>query len=206
MGRYVYNKAVDLYRATGTVNCFSYRDQLVTYKSRDGTVNPNVSDWEKKIPKEIRGGAIRDFAKAHKICVKKLQKGTLSHFKMKFKRKRGNGDSIVLAKSQTSLEPGYIKTYEGLQLFPGKRTAKKWFGSAQKLREAWNKSSDLRLVHRYGRFYVDFPIKVEKRRANGVGEVALDPGIRCFQTGYSDREWFSLDERRKTKGFNKAVA
>ena len=66
--RYVYNKVLASINNGEKINSFELRNKYVTSKTRDGQNNPLIKEWEKKIPKDIRNGAIRDLVKNYKVC------------------------------------------------------------------------------------------------------------------------------------------
>lgn len=159
----------------------------------------------------LRKGGLNDLSKGLKECLKRQKEGSLDHFELQFKRKRDKKASIVINKLAPQLKENGIILFQKLLpvLFKvGKGTRKKWFGPERKLEKAWNRRYDVRLVTDGYKYWLNFPVytkHVKQSEREEKGQIALDPGTRCFQTCYSEREvafchekkWERVKELRK---------
>ena len=202
--RKVYNKALNhIENENGgkMKSVYSLRDQFVTRKTRDGIINENIEEWQYETPKDIRAGAIRDLHKNFTNNFKKLEKCGITRFKMRFKCKREMHQSIEIPKTAISVIGNKIYVYKTILKTPftiGKRTKKKWFGEDNKLLNEWNKETDVRLVCDKYNFFLSFPIKKRKEKTklrHGGEMIALDPGLRTFQMGFSEKECIEFKRR-----------
>ena len=134
-------------------------------------------EWLSETPKEIRATAIKDLANGYKNNFKKGER-----FQMRF-RKRDAIQSIGMPKSAIHIADNKLKFYDVEDIRLGKRTGKKIPKIDHDCRIRWN-----------GRhFDLIVPIKAQERTEEAYGVVALDPGLRKFQTCFSQRECFSVN-------------
>jgi transposase len=122
--RYVYNKCLAKIRQGEQKNFKYLRNKYVTLKSRvkpdskkrkidfdeesdneekdldsedekEYTINPEISEWEAKIPKDIRAEAIRDLIKNYKTAFANLKNNNIDGFHMSFCRKKDAPSMMV---------------------------------------------------------------------------------------------------------------
>jgi len=132
-----------------------------------------VNVWVKKTPYDIRDEALRDLLKAFKTSFSKGEQ-----FKMKFKSKKNNSDSIVISK----------KYYKSSGIFFPRFFGKEPIRSFEKLPEQL--ACDSRLIkNNLGEFYLCIPEKTRILKVDNQNLdkriIALDPGIRTFISGFS---------------------
>ena len=202
--RYVYNKGIKEIKNQEKPfpGFYSLRDKLITAKYEDGTINKTLMDWEKEVPKTIRMESLRDACKNFSNNVKKVKEKEIKSFDLKFKsRKRDKFASIVINKESVKIRGNQIFLFKNSLKEPigkiGKRSLKKWFNDDQKLLNSWGRNSDVRLVTDSKTFWLNFPIKSKQVENHGKGIIALDPGVRSFQVGFSEREIVEFNDRRK---------
>ena len=157
-----------------------------------GHDKPFLHDWEFETPKDIRASAIQEFTIALKTNKQKVWKGDIPYFKMSYKsKKKKSTESIAIPKTSIKFKNGKVFVYStflkgGIRL--GKKKGRKYKNVVE---------MDSRLTYDGHDFYLLLPrnIKVqEKTEKNKI--VALDPGVRTFQTGFSEDEVFKGDIRR----------
>jgi putative transposase len=176
----VYNKTLHAVKTKkDRLNAYELRNKYVTAKN-----NPEIQSWELNTPKDIRAGAIRDLEKNFKSALSLLKTGHIRHFKMSYCRKKDT-PSIEIPKSALkwdsekrtiSMYPSYMK--EPLKI--SKRQNKK---------DKTVLDFDCRLMEKDNQWYLVVPIKVKNKKKNPDHEnCALDPGVRTFQTIYSQNE------------------
>jgi len=160
--RYVYNQTVEYLRQPETLaNWFGIKTEIIA----------GLQDWANPVPYQIKSIAVRDACIAVKNAKMKCkQTGQIQN--VKFKSKREQRDSAFVPKSAVK-ESSFYTTLLG-----------KTMRTAEPLPEALY---DCRLTCENGKFWLCVPV----RKANLVSEnqrygaVALDPGVRTFQTFYS---------------------
>ena len=132
-----------------------------------------LPDWASKVPYQIKSIAIRDACLAVKAAKRKFQ--VIRRFQeVKFKSRKRRIDSVFIPKS--ALGPrGIYHTVLG----------------SMKMTEALpHNPQDSRLKYEYGRWFLIVPHQVPKTPAENQSEiVALDPGVRTFQTWYSSNSY-----------------
>ena len=161
---------------------------FVTRKSRDGVINPNIQDWELETPKDIRNGAIRDLKKAFTSAFSNLRNGNIQTFKMGYKRKK-TYPSVEIPRSAIKLENGFCMIYPKYKLGKIKMSKR----DKQVALEY-----DCRLAFQNDEWYLVVPFKKlvsTKKPENGI--MSLDPGVRTFQTGYSEKEATKIQHNRE---------
>ncbi len=130
-----------------------------------------LPDWAKPVPYQIKSIAVKDACTVVKNAKMKCKK-TGQFQDVKFKSRREQRDSAFVPKSAVK-ESSFYTTLIG-----------KTMKTAEPLPEVLY---DCRLTYENGKFWLCVPV----RKANSVpenqryGAVALDPGVRTFQTFYS---------------------
>ena len=199
--RFVYNRAVaysknptssidldTLFNKNHTLNFFTMRNIFVTEKGSETSLN----DWEFNTPKDVRAGAIKEFTTQLKTNIQKVKKKTILSFNMNFKsRKRKTTECVALPKSCIKFKDGKVSIYstfvkEKIKL--GKRHGKRY----PKPTEV---ETDVKLMYDGRDFFLLIPrkINVKDKGEDEKKIVALDPGVRVFQTGFSESECFEAN-------------
>jgi IS605 OrfB family transposase len=197
--RYVYNKGLEaIQKRDHSGNFYQLRDQLVTSKvinksTGEKVTNPEVKEWELETPKNIRAEALHDLSKNLINNKKRTKEGKINHFKLKYRSKK-KPCSIGINKEALKIKGREIYLFKRVLKLPvmsGKRTIKKWFSNGQ-LEKVWNYQTDVRLHYDGVNFFLHFPIYRDAHNPRSVRKeeemIALDPGLRTFQTGYSEGE------------------
>lgn len=182
--RYVYNRTLDATKKGEKMNFFELRNKYVTAKN-----NPNIQDWEKITPKDIRAGAIRDMVKNFKTAMSNLKNKNITHFKLRF-QSRKKPSSIEIPKSAIKIKdnllfmfPTFIK--DGIKL------------SKDKSLKNIKIEHDCRLKNDRGRWYLYIPIKTQMDTVIPPNNMcSLDPGIRKFQTLYSEEQTVKFETNK----------
>ena len=192
--RFVYNRAVEysknpnssenldiLFNKSHCFNFITMRNIFVTEKGSENSLNK----WEFNTPKDIRAGAVAEMTTRLSQNVSALKSGRIQRFNMHFKSKRDSA-SISIAKPSIKFEGGKVSIYSRYlkPLKLGKRYGKKCKYSSVI-------ECDSRMIFDGRYFYILIPKKIKvKEKENKNKIVALDPGKRVFQTGFSDTEFF----------------
>lgn len=180
--RFVWNKTLGgvLYQKD-KVNKLSLRNKYVTKITKKTERNPYVQDWELNTPKTIRQQAVFDLYKAYKTCFSQMRTGLITKFNVGFKSKRNKITSIGIEKDGIK----YDKKTKSIRLFPsftgegcniriGKRQSQKQITI----------SKDCRLSYDGSNFFICVPEPYEVTPSSSEKTISLDPGTRCFLTGY----------------------
>jgi len=183
--RYVYNKTVNSIKSGEKVNFYALRNKLVTAK------NNNLPDWELKTPKDVRAGAIRDLVKGFKIAMSNLKKRKISRFSLRYRSKR-NDYSIEIPKSAIKYNNKSFRIYSRfIKTSIRSSNDKKYLADL-------TIDHDCRLKYQGGQWYLFIPYKCKKRMKAPTKEIcALDPGIRKFQTLYSENETVKIEVNKE---------
>ena len=165
VSRYVYNFTVEKLRQHEgkTPNWMSYWKDVIATKL------PEFCD---EVPFQIKKIAVRDAINALKEGKKRVKKGLIPKFELKFRSKKRPIQSCFIPKS----------AIKSSGIYP--RVSDKGLRYAEPLSESL---MDSRLVFRSGKFYIATPFKEKYVVAENQGQyiVSIDPGVRSFHTFYS---------------------
>lgn len=160
--RHTFNKAVEHLKQKGTkANWYEIKTPIIHM----------LPDWAKKVPYQIKSLAIKEACIAVKNAKKKF-KQTGQFQEVKFRSKKKRQDSIFIPKSAMR-ESSFYCTYLGNQIHPSEAIPEVKY--------------DCHATYDCGKFFLCVPvdITIQKPDNQRLGIVALDPGVRTFQTFYS---------------------
>ena len=219
--RYIYNKMVSisknpygeyglewLYERHYYLDFFELRDWHVTRVWNGGRVtNTTLNDWEFNTPKHIRANAIKTFTTALKTNIKKIRKfHSISKFCMRYKSKKNNNQMIggIEKDCIEVVSDGFkmFNTFTDNSIFKVKSRTKK------ELRN-FNIEGDSIITFNGVHYHILIPYnKKTKQKKERHDIIALDPGVRTFQTGYSEKEVLKASSRQELirKLYNKIDA
>ncbi len=211
--RYVYNKVLEkIKKENEKINFFDLRNKYVTSKD-----NPLVEEWETETPKDIRAGAVNDVVNNYKTSFSLLKNRQISGFNMSYQSKKKKEPSIEIPLSAIKATPEKVnRTEEEKEIVKSKIAEKKKVSdtkikvkitkkdggvflyknimktkikiSKRQLREDIIIESDCRLQIKNNNWYLIVPIKKKETKIDQKDEYcALDPGVRSFQTIYSEK-------------------
>lgn len=183
--RWTYNKCIEYYLNKP-------KDVKVTIKSlRNLFVNESSIDdsnkWLLKTGYNIRDEGCRDFMKALKTIFAKMKKNKNFRFKMTFKSKKDNVQSMsVVKKDWRKIKPSNndeIKEGCLAMVFSSKLIMEK-SGYKHLIDDCI--PADSRLIHDRitNKYYLAIPIKFNVNNTNNKGIVSIDPGVRTFASIY----------------------
>lgn len=168
--RWTYNRVVDSIRN----GCARNKKELRAKCVNNDLWKDDKFKWVTKTPYDIRDEAMNDVLKAYKtsIAAKRI------NFVVNFKSKKAKSDSIALL----------AKHWKSSGLFHPTFWGKTPLRSAEPLPEKLNYDCRIQRTN-LGCFYLCIPQPLEHRSENQTpvqpSVIALDPGVRTFQTGYS---------------------
>ena len=173
--RYLINQAIGQVRdghITNLTNAIAMRNHL-RYQDKFLT-EENL--WLKQIPYDTRDGAIRQLCSNFKTAFTQLKNGTIQKFKMNFKSKRSLRKTCSINK--TAFKNGVY--------FPRRIKSRDKVRFAEDV-SRYSEHGTLTIVYEGGKYYTCFPLKRERTtEKTAYGGVALDPGVRTFETFYSE--------------------
>lgn len=178
--RYVYNRALYAVKTKqDPLNAYHLRNKFVTAKN-----NPNIESWELETPKDIRAGAIRDIEKNFKSAFSLLKTNQIRHFKMSYCRKKDT-PSIEIPKSALKWDSDKIS----ISMYPSYMKESLKISKRQNKKDKTVLDFDCRLMVKNNQWYLVVPMKIKQKKSNAKSEsCSLDPGVRTFQTIYSQEE------------------
>lgn len=182
--RFVYNRVLNKVKNNEEkLNFMNLRNKYVTSKS----IQDNEK-WMLETPKDIRASAIRDMVKNYNSAFTKLKQRQIPSFKMRYACKK-DSPSIEIPKSAVKINNNKIYLYSSY-MSSGIKC------SSQKLPAL---EYDLRLQCKYDRWYLIVPYtkKFETTKHSRYSSCALDPGVRTFQTVYSEQQVLKFQQDSK---------
>jgi transposase len=188
--RFVYNKFLAYTKNTKTdikkFNFYTMRNKFVISNKGE---NKLIEEWELETPKDIRAGAIKDCITAHKGGFTKGDK-----FEVRFRTKKKKSYAIDIAKTAIKKVDGGFKVYPTF-LKECVRVKKR----TKKVLESLTITHDCKLFFDGLNYFLLIPIdKPELVVPEGISTgdiIALDPGVRTFQTGFSEKEVVEFKSR-----------
>ena len=194
--RYTYNKIVEYNENQlnsddkDRFNFFTMRNRFVIAKNNDFFED---KEWLLCTPKAVRADAVKQCITAYRSNFTKIKKHTINRFRMSFKSRKQN-QSIEIPKTAIK------RTDQGFSIYPSYINEPIKIGKRQLKNNLKNIliEKDCRLTFDGIQWHVIVPydkhvsVNVSKDRS----VVALDPGIRTFQTGFSDHEVFEVSSRQ----------
>jgi putative transposase len=163
-------------------------NNIITKETDTSDLDKFIYDWELETPKDIRNGALRDIKKAYKTAFSNLKNGNINHFGLGFRMKRGY-------KNQSMEVPASaIKLVNGKRKLSGVNIYVTYLPSVIKFDKKSLKginlskiTHDTRLKKENNEWYLCIPMDIDGRDIKKKEKTcALDPGIRKFQTIYSE--------------------
>lgn len=173
------------------------RDKFAT-NFNAGIKNEYVTDWMLETPKDVRTGGLRDLVKGFSTNIKMFKQGKIPRFEMRY-RTRKKDTSMEIAKSSIKIVGKKLIMYS-TYLSPIKLARDKY------LRKDIKIEYDCRLKREGKKWYILIPYKKQVSEHVPSGEVcSLDPGIRKFQTIFSEKETvkFEINKEYLLKLHNK---
>lgn len=182
ISRWYYNRTIDYIKNVGKFeNFYTIRNNMRNKVTR----NYDIPDWcTSDVSPRIITGAIKDCCDAHKSSFALKKKKIITHFNIAYRTKKNGDQSLNVEKicfgkdNPESMFKKYMKTpIRGV------------FKRGRKITRLKNMRicHDCRLVSEDNgrRFYINVMFdSVGEKQANS-DIIALDPGLRTFQTGYS---------------------
>lgn len=174
--RYLTNKALHCIKKgdfCATSNAISMRNNL---RYQDKYLEEKEM-WLKEVPYDTRDAAIRQLSSNFKTVFTQLKNKTIKFFSMRFKSKRNLTQVCFVNKNAFKNEVGKKKLFGG--------RVKKSFTFKENIDDFVH--GTITIAREKNRYYMCFPMKREQLNINTKYKaVALDPGVRTFQTFYSE--------------------
>lgn len=150
-------------------NILRYQDKYI-----DEDKNEHMK-WLKEVPFDTRDGSIRQLCSNFKTAFTQLKNKQIKKFMMKFKSKKNPKQVCFVNKNALNIKN---KT-----LFV--RRVSKSISFKENINNF--KHGNLTIIKEQNRYYICFPLKRNKQNiSTPYKAVALDPGVRTFQTFYSE--------------------
>ncbi|AOM63512.1 putative transposase [Heterosigma akashiwo virus 01] len=164
----------------------------------------------------VRANTVLKLSSNYKSAFSNLKNGNIVRFKMRFKSKKDRSQALFLPKSSIEMKNGSmtIGKHSISKFWSSERKGDKYAFSKFKLKGKTKKRDiniDSQCTLTYDGLYYHVlipkktrPKKVQKRCENTI--VALDPGLRKFQTGFSQSEIFTVERTAMLKKYNKRIS
>jgi len=181
-------------------NFYKMRELFVTHKvgskNKETIINPFFHDkeWLLETPKSVRADAIKTLVSAYKTCFSNKRNGNINRWDMRFRSRKQKTYTFSL-----DYHADIRKTAGNIHIFP--RIMKEHLIFKKRTKK---ELKDITInhdakIHYDGRQW--FLIVVSDRPVNNQEEkpqkktMAFDPGVRTFQTGYSETETIEISSR-----------
>jgi putative transposase len=156
----------------------SLRDAIMT---PDKEIKDNKDLWQIEVPYDTRQLAIKDAVNAYSSSVALKKAGYINKFELGFKRRGQNREIFWVNKN--AMKKGWDIFVSRLGGHSKLRFKEK---DAMKLPKCMPKS-DFKILNDSGAYYILLTVPYEKSEPTPkkYSVLSMDPGVRCFQTGYS---------------------
>lgn len=152
--------------------------------------NYHVKDWELETPKDIRAESLRDLCKAYKTCLSNIKLKNIRKFNIGYRSKKKN-TSMVIPKTALNIKGGKLEIYKRYIKSPIRLSKDKSLKNVKI-------SHDCRISKKGNEFYILIPIPQKISTKNPLFDEAcgIDPGVRKFNTVYSDKVVFTVELKK----------
>jgi putative transposase len=176
--RKIYNETISIIKSIK----FDTRKTITDFKTLRGIVNlTGISN------NNVLYEAIRDVCKAFDSAFSALDNGAIKHFTIKYKKKNCKQLSFVLPYGTSKK----INTFLPETFKDPIKSDKPINGYSRHCRVTYNQHSK--------KFYICIPKEKSCKTSRPNKIIALDPGIRTFLTGYSDKDIVVIGDNVKEK-------
>lgn len=206
--RYVYNKCLDKVKKDITLlhkenrpnfmkDCITIKDNNIVKEGEEHNFDKFLYDWEIRTPKEIRYGALRDIEKAYKTAWANLKAGNIKSFGLGFRKKK-DYEHQSMEIEHRSIRVNRTNNKVSLNIFPRIIKSKiKIHRKDMRIMLGTDINHTCRLKKENNMWYLCIPVVKEAERYNVKQKTcALDPGIRKFQTIYSETTVISIEPNK----------
>lgn len=174
VSRFVYNQ---------TIEYLKQPDTKANWKGIKIRILNSLPEWCKEVPYQIKSIAIKDACSAVNKAKKDLKK-TGKFCECRFRSRKNLTQSCYIPKSAV-VDKGIYHTILGELKY------------GESLPETFG---DCRLVMAYGDYYLSVPTKNKQQKSDNQGRVvALDPGVRTFQTFFSENSFGEIGDGANLK-------
>lgn len=178
--RYLYNKCIDEFRNGKRANFYDMRSVVLTSNSK---LDKNHK-WLSDIPYDTRQLSVKEFVANAKSAFANLKAKNIKHFSLGYRSKRDKSQTFHLDdKAINKKLILFPKLQSEMLKSDSRKTLKSYFCSSG------NKSSDFRIQCDDGKYFILLPKIIDSKSYKNLQQtgktVALDPGVRTFQTFYS---------------------
>jgi transposase len=179
----------------GKFCCISHQDAAIPWNLKNSlpdirtkilvnnkNLTPDI-EWQREIPFDTRQLAIKQAVNANSSCVASIRNGTIQHFDLKFAKKH---QSIPMFHVD---HRAYKIGDQQIRLFPRALKSNSWLRMRKRTRKLLqiHKQRDCKLMKISGKYYLVITMEQPRKdQPKKYDQIALDPGVRTFQTGYSD--------------------
>jgi len=175
--RYFYNKSVEYSKTNKTCSHITIRNALPI--KNDELEYP----WMKEVPFDTRQEAVKSFTSSYKASIALKKNGHIKKFELKYLTKKDRSNVCYVNKNALTND---------FKIFQRKLRNPK-LNFRKKMKRVFKKSDcNFPIIQdSCGRYYMCIiqKVKVESTNINSSDEiVALDPGVRTFQTYFSQKE------------------
>lgn len=181
--RYIWNHALEYIKenpGTSLTHISLRKDTMLTDKQLSLEENKHLR-WLKNVPFDTRQLVLKQLASNFKTNFTLLKRKIITHFEMSFKTKRNPYQVCYLDKDALDLQHLRIFKRRCKEEFQVRRRMRRWISRN-------TSEGDCILRREKNRYFLCIPmVKRCVPTSPAYKRVALDPGVRTFQTFYSDQ-------------------
>lgn len=182
---YVYNQTIKYFcknihnKIKNSTSLINNRKNIKNIIKNNLSMNKRIYESENKIPEHTIDNAINDVCKAYKSALSNLRNGNIKHFRLRYKKFNHNRKTIIFESKCFSKK---YRTFSVRGL--GKEKLK---GVPKEI------NHDCRLNYCDGIFTLFVPVIINQTTKDNRNSICgIDPGIRTFQTVFSNNECINI--------------
>ncbi len=138
--------------------------------------------WQEEIPYDTRQLAIKQAVSAYKSAMANKIRGNISHFKLQFSSRKNKRQIFCINQEALKIKNGKVRLFVQ-SLKPDEEIVIK---NRDRRHLPTENMTDCKILYDGVKYYLVLTIKTDKvEKIEGKkSEIALDPGVRTFQTGF----------------------
>lgn len=167
------------------VGFFDFRTEIVKTKQKLKLSENKDELWQLDIPSATKQLAIKDAITSYKSAMTNKRRGNIKNFCLGYMSKKKPTQIFWIPKTSVSVKNGEVKIFKNLL----KDNSVININRKQKNKVPIKNASAVKVLYDRGAWYLIFSVNEKSetlsQKCDNLHSIALDPGVRTFQTGYS---------------------
>lgn len=142
--------------------------------------------WQEEIPHDTRQAAVKNAVSAYKTCMANKVRGNIKHFRLGYMSRKKSTHIFWVDHRAIKIKEKNNKVEVSLFKTKLKKDSQLFIRNKYRKQIPLNNDSAVKVLYDRGSWYLVFSITDNTvYKCDNSHSIALDPGVRTFQTGYS---------------------